>query len=153
MYDMLVSLYGCFTGYHGYSLYYIAIILYQFIILLCNQWLNKIYEMLYVVIYDILLYILYMCSWYIELLLTHRGLVMPYDDIDLGQQSTLAQVMACCLTSAGHYLSLLLTSHQRCSVAFTWEQLTISATTHEVFRNYTFKIVSSSRRGEWVYDK
>ena len=37
--------------------------------------------------------------------------------------STLAQVMACCLTEPSHYVNqAMLIDHQRCSVAFTWEQ-------------------------------
>ena len=36
--------------------------------------------------------------------LTHCGLVAPYGDIDLGQQSTLVQAMPCCLTAPNHYL-------------------------------------------------
>ena len=44
-------------------------------------------------------------SWMrmLEFLLTHCGLVMSLGNIDLG--STLAQVMACCLTAPSHYLN------------------------------------------------
>ena len=43
------------------------------------------------------------CIRIINAALTHRGLVTPYDDRDRG--STLAQVMACCLTAPSHYLN------------------------------------------------
>ena len=41
---------------------------------------------------------------YITLVLTLRGLVTPYGDIELGQHCSGA-VMACCLTTPSHYLN------------------------------------------------
>ena len=51
--------------------------------------------------------------------LTHYGFVMLYGNRYV---STLAQVTAWCLTSPSQYLHQCWIDHQRCFVAFSWEQ-------------------------------
>ena len=82
--------------------------------------------------------------------LTHCSLVTPYVDIN---ESTLAQIIACCLTAPSNYLNQCATSHQWVSVAFTWEQFIISAQAiilYREFENYTFKSIATFPRSQWV---
>ena len=82
--------------------------------------------------------------------LTHCSLVTPYVEIN---ESTLAQIIACCLTAPSNYLNQCSTSHQWVSVAFTWEQFIVSAQAiilYREFENYTFKIIATFPRGQWV---
>ena len=41
-------------------------------------------------------------------------------------------------------------TYQRCSAAFNWEQFHKWPWTYHVFRDYTFKIINKSTRGQWV---
>ena len=48
-------------------------------------------------------------------------------------------------------LGLMLTCHQGCSVAYTWEKFhNKCAWTYHVFRDYTLRITTTSPRGQWV---
>ena len=58
-------------------------------------------------------------------------------------RSTLAQVMACCLTAPSLKLEPVMTYYQ-CSVAFSWER--------HVFRDNTFRNTTTSARCQWVYN-
>ena len=74
---------------------------------------------------------------------------MPYGGIDLGSSgSTLAQVMACCLTVP------MLTYHQ-CPVVFTWEQFNWKMLKISIIRiccKWHIWITTISLRGQWVID-
>ena len=82
---------------------------------------------------------------------------MPYEPIwRLRSGSTLAQVMGCCLTALIHYLNqcwllinevLSLLWHSPESNCTVNAQITVL---YNEFENYTFKIIPTSPRGQWV---
>ena len=82
--------------------------------------------------------------------LTHCGLVMPYGD---RSGSTLAQVMACCLTAPSHCLNqywLIISKVQWHSSECNFRRDTSAISHWNQLQNYLPKILFKSPRGQWV---
>ena len=82
--------------------------------------------------------------------LTHCGLVTPYVD---RSRSTLAQVMACCLKSPGHYLNqcwIIISKVQWHSSVGSFTSETSAINQWNYLENNLSKISFKSPRGQWV---
>ena len=83
--------------------------------------------------------------------LTHCSLVMPYGKNR--SESTLDQVMACCLKASSHHWNQCWL-HVTRPVAFTWVYFCRTWLSHQLIKctltSYTYKIPAMSPRGQWV---
>ena len=83
--------------------------------------------------------------------LTHCGLVTSY--LRQGSRSTLAQVMACCLTAPSHYLNqcwLIISKVQWHSSEDNFTKDASGTITEISLKNSLSKISFKSPRGQWV---
>ena len=87
-------------------------------------------------------------------ILTHCGLAVSYDDIDLSQHEIMYTVMSSCLVAPNHYLiQSCLYSFKWGLVSFTWRLFTEKSENIYPwcdFENYYFKIIAASSNGQWV---
>ena len=82
--------------------------------------------------------------------LTHCDAVTLYGN---RSGSTLAQVMACCLTAPSHWLNqfrLLISEVLRLSIKSKFSVSAQATGIYNAFENYTFKMIAISPRGQWV---
>ena len=83
------------------------------------------------------------------------SLVIPYGD---RYGSTLAQVMAYCLTAPSHYVNQCWLTIKGV-VCYSPESISVCISNrnaqelnpYNVFRDYIFKVIAASSRGQWVY--